>query len=104
MFVVFGFLFVLQRLRYRRRVRRGEVNRGFCPSVASAGNALHQLQSFVQPQVRYVIAEQLDEESEEDDSGEPDDPFDPIRHLHRQAERIRRGEQAEPITAIVPRR
>jgi hypothetical protein len=103
LFLLFGAIFLLQRLRWRRRVRRGDLKPGFRPSVASAGNALHQLQTFVQPQVRYVIAEQLDEESEEEDSGDPDHPVDPIRHLHRQAKRIRKGEQAEPITALVPR-
>ena len=104
MFVLFGSIFVLQRLRWGRKVRRGDLKPGFRPSLASAGNALHQLQTFVQPQVRYVVAEQLDEESEEDDSGDPDHPVDPIRHLHRQAAKIRKGEQVDPITALAPRR
>ena len=61
------------------------------------GNAFQRLQVFGQPQVRHVLEEKLDEEVEEDDSGEPDDP---ARHIRRQAMRIRRGEKSERWTAF----
>jgi hypothetical protein len=56
--------------------------------------------------VRYVIREKEDESADEEDSGDPDHPgnlIDPIAHLHRQARRIRRGEEVERITAMVGR-
>jgi hypothetical protein len=45
--------------------------------------------------VRYLIAEKLEEPSE-DDGG--DDLADPAIHLERQLRRIRRGEQVERLT------
>ncbi|MBS1799817.1 MAG: hypothetical protein JSS95_08335 [Acidobacteria bacterium] len=88
--LVFSIVFVWQRLRWRRR------RQGFRPSIASLGNALHQLQVIAEPQMRYVIEEKLDEEMEEEESGGPDDP---VRHLHRQAAKIRRGDRVDRITA-----
>lgn len=75
---------------------------GLHPGAARLGNALHHLQTIVQPEVRYVIAEKL-EEAEEEDSGDADldGVVDPIRHLHRQAARIRRGETVDRITALL---
>jgi hypothetical protein len=64
------------------------------------GNALHQLQTIAQPQMQHVIAEKLDEDLEDEESGGPDDP---VRHLHRQAAKIRRGERVERITAYLSR-
>jgi hypothetical protein len=64
------------------------------------GNALHQLQTIAQPQMQHVIAEKLDEDLEDEESGGPDDP---VRHLHRQAAKIRRGEPVERITAYLSR-
>ena len=72
---------------------------GIIPSSADMGNAFQVLQVLVQPRVQYVIEEKLDEEADEDDSGGPDDP---IRHLRRQAAKIRRGEKLERLT--VPKR
>ena len=91
----FALIFTWQRLR--RRV----TGRGFRPSGAALGNALHQLQRIAEPQMRYVIEEKLDEEKQEEDSGGPDDP---VRHLHRQAGRIRRGERVEDLTAHIGKR
>ena len=51
--------------------------------------------AFVDPGVRYVIAERLDEQAEE---GEEGDLMDPVKHLERQLRRIRRGEQLDPLT------
>lgn len=98
-----GVTFLFQRLRWTRRGRRGKSNLGFYPSTASLGNALHQLQAIAQPQVEYVIAEKLDEEADEDDSGNPDHQIAPVLHLHRQAAKIRKGEKVDQITALLGR-
>jgi len=68
---------------------------GFRFAGAAIGNALQTIHVFVDPGVRYVIAETLEEPSEDD--GE-DDSADPAIHLERQLRRIRRGEQIERLT------
>ncbi len=95
-----GCVFFYQRWRWRQRKRLGRSRLGFYPSTASLGNALHQLQVLAEPQVAYVIEEKLDEEADEDDEGGPDDP---VRHLHRQAAIIRRGERLDRLTVLLPR-
>lgn len=92
--------FCFQRWRWRRPKRLGRSRLGFYPSTASLGNALHQLHAMAEPQVAYVIEEKLDEEADEDDEGGPDDP---VRHLHRQAAKIRRGEKVDRLTVLLPR-
>lgn len=89
---VVAMIFVLQRLRWRI------CRRGFRPRGAALGNALHQLQMLAEPQIRYVVEEKEDEESEDDECGGPDDP---VRHLHRQARKIRRGEPLEGLTTYL---
>jgi hypothetical protein len=91
----FAMIFMWQRMRWRR------TGRGFRPRGAALGNALHQLQVIAEPKVRHVIEEKLEEEMEDEESGGPDDP---VRHLHRQAARIRRGEQVDRLTARLGRR
>lgn len=95
-----GCAFFYQRWRWRRRRKMGRSSLGFYPSASSLGNALHQLQAIAEPQVAYVIEEKLDEETDEDDEGGPDDP---VRHLHRQAARIRRGERLDRLTVLLQR-
>jgi hypothetical protein len=61
------------------------------------GNALHQLQAFVQPHVKHVITqtfEQADEEVHGDKS-------DTVVHLLRQAIRIQRGDEVDQISALL---
>ena len=65
-------------------------------SAVAIGNALQNLQAFVQPQVRYVLQEQLQEEANEED----DETKDPREHLLRQARRLQRGEDIEQLTAL----
>jgi|UPI00047DE45B hypothetical protein len=95
---VFGLRFLHLRWLWRRRKRQGN-HSGFYPRGAALGNALHQLQAIAEPQTKYVIEEKLDEEGEEDYDGGPDDP---VRHLHRQAKKIRRGEPLERLTTFLP--
>jgi len=78
---------------------RGEA--GFRPSSSSLGNALQTLQVYVQPRAQHVLQERLEEDTEEDLDGDPDHPVDPVLHLKRQAERIRRGEEVERITTFL---
>jgi hypothetical protein len=85
-------VFLYKRLRWRR------TRSGFRPSGAMLGNALHQLQALAEPQAQYVIEEKLDEDLEDDDSCGPEDP---VRHLHRQAQKIRRGQPVERLTAYL---
>ena len=89
-----SFVFVYQRWRWRR------TGRGFRPSTAMLGNALHHLQTIAQPQMQHVIEEKLEEDLEDEEAGGPDDP---VRHLHRQAAKIRRGEPVERITTYLTR-
>ena len=90
-------IFFFQRLLWKLRRRLGRTRLGFYPRGASVGNALHQLQTIAQPDVQYVVEEKLDqsEVDGEDDAG----PDDPVRHLHRQAAKIRRGEPVSRLTA-----
>jgi hypothetical protein len=92
-----GIVFVYQRLRWHHRRRRGQPG-GFYPRGTTLGNALQQLQIMAEPQNRHVIAEKFEEEAEDEESG---GPHDPVRHLHRQAAKIRRGEKVERLTALL---
>ena len=87
------------RLRVRRKLPQNypckPKRRGFRFTGAAIGNALQTVHIFVDPGVRYVIAEKLEEPSEEDGN---DDPADPAIHLERQLRRIRRGQQIERLT------
>ncbi len=90
--------FFYQRLRYKRRKRLGKSKWGFYPGSASMGNALLQLSVVLQPQMQHIVEEKEVEDAEEDDDDGA--PKDPRAHLLRQAERIRRGEKLDQITAI----
>ncbi len=99
----FGAVFLLLRLRYRWRVRRGKPS-GFYPSTAALGNALHTIQITAVPQIEYVMQEKEDDHAEDAESGDPDDEAAMREHILQQAKRIRRGEHTGNITAIRPRR
>jgi hypothetical protein len=64
------------------------------------GNALHQLQAFVQPHVKHVIMQTF-EQADEEFLG---DKSDTAVHLLRQAIRIQRGDEVDQISALLPRR
>jgi hypothetical protein len=97
----YGFVCFVSVVFLYQRWRWGRTRRGFRPSAVMLGNALQQLQVIAQPETRYVIEEKLDEDSEDEESGGPDDP---VRHLHRQAAKIRRGEPVERITTLLKKR
>ena len=89
---------VVLRLRLRRRLLQNypckPKSRRFRFTGAAIGNALQTIHVFVDPGVRYVIAERLEEPSEDG----KDEPADPAIHLERQLRRIRRGEQIDRLT------
>jgi hypothetical protein len=64
------------------------------------GNALHQLQAFVQPHVQHVITQTF-EQADEEFLG---DKSDTAVHLLRQAIRIQRGDEVDQISALLPKR
>ncbi len=64
------------------------------------GNALHQLQAFVQPHVKYALTETF-EQADEEFLG---DKSDTTVHLLRQAIRIQRGDEVDQISALLPKR
>jgi hypothetical protein len=98
-FVLCACVFFFQRTRWKYRKRRGKRNCGFYPTAASAGNALHALQIFAQPEVRYVLQEKLAEDEEQDDEGGSDDPY---AWLERQLKQIRRGEPVGDLEVPLP--
>jgi hypothetical protein len=89
-------LFVLTTLgfRARRKVSSTSKRRRFRFTGVAVGNALQILHVYVNPRVRYVIVQRLNEQAEDD--GE--DCADPGKHLERQLRRIRRGEQIDRLT------
>ncbi|MFT4112282.1 hypothetical protein [Silvibacterium sp.] len=89
--------FWLQRLRWRRRRRKGR--RGHLPSIGALGLALQNLQLFVHPSTEYTIEERLKEAADKEDDG---DTADPAKHLERQLRRVRRGERLDVLTAKLP--
>lgn len=92
--LLFALGFVGQRLLWRWR------RKGFRPSGAAFGNALHELQTLAEPEVRYVIEERSEETAEDDGSSGDDDPK---THFMRQALAIRRGKGPAVITVKVKR-
>ena len=90
----------LQRARWQWLNRRNK-NRGRYRGGAALGNALQALQAITQPHVKHVIEARLDEAADEDDDGAPKDP---MAHLLRQAKRIRKGEEIDRLTALLPSR
>ena len=89
--------YFLQRAVVRRKRRRGVAISGFCPSSFALGAALQLMPMFYRPSFEFTIEARQREDVEEDDEGDPESP---LKHLHRQLRRIRRG---EPIDTLVIR-
>jgi hypothetical protein len=90
--------FYVRRAQWRWR-NRGKKNPGRYRGGAALGNALQNMQAFVQPRAEHMIVEMLKEPADEDDEAAPKDPR---AHLLRQARRIQRGEPVERLTARLP--
>lgn len=96
---VFYGVFLFRRVCWRRRNRRGKKAAGFYPTYASLGGAFLVLhKEFVQPEMAYVIEEQMDDEADEDDEGEE---IDPEKFLMQQLRRVRNGEEVDVIRVMV---
>lgn len=80
-----AFLFFFQRARYRRKKRKNKGYIGFYPSTAVLTIALQSLQIIAQPDIQAALYEKLEEASEDDENGDPDDP---TARLNRQLKRI----------------
>ena len=65
----------------------------------SAGNALHQLRSYVHPHAKFAIAQMQKEVVIENT---PLDQQDPVAHLYGQAIKIQKGEDVDRVTALAP--
>jgi len=84
----------VRRAAWRRNRRHGKKIGGFCPSSAALGVALLFLGVFYRPSVANIVEVKLDQEADEDDSGDPDAL---TKELDRQLRRIRRGEPVENL-------
>ncbi|HVC45641.1 MAG TPA: hypothetical protein VND90_00205 [Terracidiphilus sp.] len=81
----------------RRNLRKGKRPSGSYPSTFALGMAFQLLQVYYRPAVSYEVQVRLVEKEEDDDEGDPESP---IKHLHRQLKRIRRG---QPVDNLVVR-
>jgi hypothetical protein len=89
----------LLRLYLKRKFARNHPHqrkrRRFRFTGAAIGNALQALHVLVNPGVRHVITETLEEPSPDDSE---EDPADPAIHFERQLRRIRRGQPIDRLT------
>jgi hypothetical protein len=97
LFSLFSAVFILQRLRWRRKRAVNPNHRAFYPSAAALSLALISLQTLAQPDLNHSIEQRQNEAEDEDENGDPDDP---AAQLNRQLKRIRNGEDAEEIGTL----
>jgi len=97
-FAVIAMLYA-RRLRWGWKTRTQKQTRGQYRGGAALGNALQNLQAFVQPRAEHAMVEILKEPTDEEDEGAPKDP---AAHLLRQARRIQNGEQLDRLTTLLP--
>jgi hypothetical protein len=84
----------LRRAAWRRNRRLGRKNSGFCPSSSALGIALLLLGVFHWPSAQNTVEARLQQEADEDDSGDPETV---AGQLDRQLRRIRRGEPVQDL-------
>jgi hypothetical protein len=94
--------YVVLRILWRLRKRRGIGRLGFCPSASALALAFQFAQVFHRPSMAYVVEakQDADEDADEDDNGDGDTPAARMKHFHRQLSRIRRG---DPVDRLVLR-
>ena len=93
-FAFFTAIFLLQRLRYRRKKAANPNHRGFYPTAAALSLALISLHTLAQPDLNHALEQRQTEAEDEDENGDPDDP---AAQLNRQLKRIRNGEEIEVL-------
>ena len=88
-------MLVISWSRFRQR-RNGKGRRLGTSSAANLGAAFQFLSMAYRPNHAFVAKAQIQqqEDADEDDDGDPDTP---IKHLHRQLRRIRRGEPVDRL-------
>jgi hypothetical protein len=87
-------IFYLRRIGWRLKKHLRIKRPGFRPSYVALGNALQTLEVLTRPNVDYVLEQKYDEDTNEEDQGDPDDP---AAQLNRQLKRIRRGEHVDRL-------
>jgi hypothetical protein len=93
-FALFTAVFLLQRLRYRRKKAANPNHRGFYPTAAALALTLLSLQTIAQPDLHHALEQRQTEAEAEDENGDPDDP---AVQLNRQLKRIRNGEPIDTL-------
>ena len=94
LFSLFTAVFLLQRLRYRRKKAANPNHRGFYPSTAALALTLLSLQTLPQPDLHHSIEQRQTEADDEEENGDPDDP---AAHINRQLKRIRNGQPTDTL-------
>jgi len=94
LFSLFIAVFLLQRLRWRRKKAANPNHRGFYPSAAALSLALISLQTLAQPDLNHSIEQRQTEAEDQDENGDPDDP---AAQLGRQLKRIRNGQPVDTL-------
>ena len=94
-------MFYIAWLRFRKRGHRNGKKAAHsawlgAASEASLGAAFQFLSMAYRPNHAFIVKAQIQqqEDADEDDAGGPDTP---VKHLHRQLRRIRRGEPVERL-------
>lgn len=93
-FSLFTAVFLLQRLRYRRKKAANPNYRGFYPTATALSLTLLSLQTIAQPDLNHALEQRQTEAEDEDENGDPDDP---AAQLNRQLKRIRNGEDIDTL-------
>jgi hypothetical protein len=100
-FSLFTAVFLLQRLRYRRKKAANKNHRGFYPSAAALAITLLSLQTLAQPDLHHSIEQRQTEADDEEENGDPDDP---AAQLNRQLKRIRNGQPTDTLKVPLGKR
>jgi hypothetical protein len=94
LFSLFTAVFLLQRLRWRRKKAIDPNHRGFYPSTATLALSLLSLQTLPQPDIHHSLEQRQTQADDEEENGDPDDP---AAQLNRQLKRIRNGQPIDTL-------
>ena len=100
-FALFTVVFLLQRFQYRRKKAANPNYRGFYPTTATLALTLLSLQTLAQPDLHHALEQRQNEPADEEDNGDPDDPF---AQLNRQLKRIRNGQPVDTLKVPLGKR
>ncbi len=100
-FSLFTAVFLLKRLRYRRKKSVNPYHRGFYPSAAALALSLLSLQTIAQPDLNHSLEQRQTQAAQEEENG---DPNDPAAQLNRQLKRIRNGQPVDTLKVPLRKR